>query len=326
MKRLSILIAALSAAAIAAGTASAQDYPSRTITLIVPQTAGGTTDTLARIFAPAMAKELGQEIVVENRPGAGNTIGIQLVAEAEPDGYTLGVGSASSLSLAPLTQPDLGYDPLADLEAVFNFADVANALLVNAELGPKTMQELVALASERPGELNYASGGIGTTSHFATAMFVSYAGIAEKTVHIPYEGGGKASVGLAAGESHFISGPYGGNMGGLIDAGKLTPLAVSGKKRVSAFPDVPTFAEAGMPEYSAVGWFGIVAPAGTPKEIIARLNAAGNAAAKSPEVFEVLAAQGIEPVANTAEEFAEQIRIDVESSKKLVDEGVVKLE
>jgi tripartite-type tricarboxylate transporter receptor subunit TctC len=325
MKPLSMPIAAF-LVALVARAASAQDYPTRTIILIVPQTPGGTTDTLARIFAPAMSKELGQEIVVENRPGAGNTVGIQLVADAEPDGYTLGVGSQSSLPLAPLTKSDLAYDPIKDFEAVFNFADVANALLVNAELGPKTMQELVVLANERPGELNYASGGIGTTSHFATAMFVGHAGIADKTVHIPYEGGGNASAGLASGESHFIVGPYGGNLGALIEAGKLIPLAVSGKKRVSSLPDVPTFAEVGMPEYSAVGWYGIIVRAGTPKDIIAKLNAAGNAAAKSPEVVKALAAQGIEPVGNSPEEFAEQIRIDVESSKKLVDDGVVKLE
>ena len=323
MRKLAIVLPML---ALAVGSASAQDYPNRAITLIVPQTAGGNTDTLARIFAPAMSKLLGQEIVVENRPGAGNIVGTQIVAESAPDGYTLGMGSNSSLTLAPLTKPDLAYDPIKGFDAVYNMANVSNGLVVNAELGPKTMADLIGLAKEKPGELNFSSGGTGTTSHFAGAMFVSFAGIADKTAHIPYQGGAEASVAAASGEVQFYCGPMGGNMSGVIDAGKVIPLAVSGAKRVATLPDVPTFAEAGMPEYTAVGFFGIIAPAGTPKEIIAKLNEAGNAAAKTPEVVKALAEQGIEPIENTPEEFAAQIKGDLESYGKLVKDGTVKLE
>jgi tripartite-type tricarboxylate transporter receptor subunit TctC len=312
--------------ALGASSAMAQDYPTQTITLVVPQTAGGTTDTLARIFAPAMSKELGQEIIIENRPGAGNTIGMAAVAEAKPDGYFLGVGSQSSLAIAPLTQKDLSYDPIKNFDPVYNFADVAMGLIAGKDLGVTSVEELAALAKKKPGELNYSSGGTGTTSHFAGAMFVSYAGIAGDTVHIPYQGGSQASVAVASGETQFYVGPLAGNMMGVIDADKAVPLAVSGKTRVEKLPDVPTFPEAGVADYKMVGWFGIVAPAGTPKEIIDKLNAAGNAAAKTQEVIDALAAQGIEPVQNTPAEFAEEINGDISAFAKLVADGVVVLE
>jgi tripartite-type tricarboxylate transporter receptor subunit TctC len=321
-KKLALMVPLL---ALAAGNASAQDYPTRPITFVVPQTAGGNTDTLTRIFAPAMAKILGQEIIVENRPGAGAVIGTQYVADSKPDGYTLCTGS-NSYTLAPLTQPDIKYDPIKSFEAVYNMANVPNALVVNAGLGPKTMKELIDLANAKPGELNFSSAGTGTTSHFAGAMFVGFAGIADKTTHIPYQGGAQASVAAASGEVQFYVGPLGGNMAGVIDAKKVIPLAVSGPKRVASLPDVPTFAEAGLPEYTAVGFFGLIAPAGTPKEIIAKLNAAGNEAAKTPEVAKALGQQGIEAAQNTPEEFAAQIKEDLESGQKLVKDGVVKLQ
>jgi tripartite-type tricarboxylate transporter receptor subunit TctC len=322
------LLGFLSAFAFVASAAMAQDdYPNRTITLIVPQTPGGATDTVSRILAKAMSEKLGQEIVVENRPGAGNTIGTQLVLESEPDGYTLGVGSQSSLPIAPLTRPDLPYDPIEDVVAVYNFANIPNALLSCKELGFETMDDLIAYAKENPGKLNYASGGVGTTSHFATAMFNAYAGIADKVVHIPYQGGGQAAGGLASCESHYIVGPFASSaMYGQIEAGKLTPLAVSGSKRIDKLGDTPTFAEAGMPEYNNVGWYGMIAPKGTPPEIVAKLNAAGNAAAQMSEVVEAFNNMGIDPVTVTPEDFAAQIKGDVENFKKLVDDGAVVIE
>jgi tripartite-type tricarboxylate transporter receptor subunit TctC len=315
----------VSAAALLSGAAVAQDYPTRTITFIVPQAPGGNTDTLARIFAPAMAKILGKEIVVENRPGAGHAIGLQIVKESAPDGYTLGLGAQSGLTLAPLTKSDLAYDPIADFAPIYNFANTPNALVVNAELGPKTIAELVALAKEKPGELNYSSAGVGTASHLAGALFVALAGIADKVAHIPYQGGSEASVAASAGEVQFYAGPTGGSLTGLIDAGKLVALAVSGGKRLESMPDVPTFAEAGLPDYTAVGYFGLVAPAGTPQEIIDKLNAAGNEASRSPEVVAALKAQGIDPIENTPEEFAATIKADIENATKLVKDGSIVL-
>lgn len=317
---------ALASFALITGSAAAQDYPTHEIRLIVPQTPGGTTDTLARILAAAMSKELGQEIIVENVPGAGNTIGMAAVAAAEPDGYTLGVGSQSSLSIAPLRGMDLKYDAIESFIPVYNFGDVPNALLINAEVGPKTLDELVAYANEHPGELNYASGGVGSTSHFATAMFNAYAGIADKVVHVPYQGGGRVGGGLASGESHYYVGPFSSTaVWGQVQAGTILPLAVAGTERVSSMPDTPTFAEAGMPEYDNIGWFGMVAPAGTPPEVVAKLNAAGNAAAKSQEVIDTLTNMGISPVQITPEAFAAVIAANLKSFKKLVDDGDVKI-
>lgn len=324
MKKAGLVALAFSAAAIISGPASAQDFPAHEITLIVPQTPGGTTDTLTRILANAMSKELGQEIVVENRPGAGNTIGMTAVAESEPDGYTLGVGSQSSLSIAPLRGMDLKYDAIESFDPVYNFGDVPNALLVYTDLGIDTMQGLIDYINEHPGELNYGSGGVGSTSHFATAQFNSYAGISDKVVHVPYQGGGKLAGGIAAGEVHYFVGPFSSTaVWGQVQAGKITPLAVAGNERVSAMPDTPTFAEAGLPEYDNIGWYGMVAPAGTPPEVIAKLNAAGNAAAKTAEVQDALGNMGISPVQITPEDFAAQIKKNLEIFTKLVEDGAV---
>ncbi len=324
MKR--IIGIALTALLFGAGAAAAQDYPARNLTWIVPQNPGGAIDTLARIFATAMGKELGQDIIVENRPGAGTTIGMQAVADAPPDGYLLVVAPQSSLAIAPLTVPSAGYDPVADFAPVYSFANVSIGLVASAKLGVTTLKELVDYAKAHPGELNYASGGLGTGSHFAAAAFASYAGIAQGTVHIPYEGGGQATVAVAAGESQFYLGPIAGSMLGLIESKQIIPLAVTGDARMSALPDVPTFAEAGLPEYNQLSWYGLLAPAGTPPDIVAKLNAAGNAAAKTPEVIKALAAQGIDPTENTPEEFAKQIEGDVAIFRKLVDDKVVVLE
>jgi len=321
MKRTAAFV--LSALVLAAIPAQAQDYPSRAITFIVPQNPGGTTDTLGRIFAAVMGKELGQEIVVENRTGAGSTVGMQIVADSEPDGYTIGVSSQSALTISPLVVPDVKYDPIKDFTPIYNFASVPIGLVVNADLGPKTIKELIDYAKAHPGELNYSSAGAGTGSHFAGAMFVALAGIAKETVHIPYQGGGEASTATAAGEVQFYVGPIAGNLMGVIDSKKVIALAVSGDERVPTLPDVPTFAEAGLPEYTTVSWYGLVAPAGTPKEIVDKLNAAANAAAKSPEAVKALAAEGVEPNENTPDEFAAQIAKDVEVAKKVVDEGAV---
>jgi tripartite-type tricarboxylate transporter receptor subunit TctC len=318
-------IIVISALLAAAAPAAAQTYPDHTVTFVVPQAPGGTTDTIGRIFAPAMEKILGQPIIVENRAGAGSTTGIEHVAKSAPDGYTLGVAAQASMTTSPLTIPNVGFDPLKDFAPVYNFAAVPVAVIVNAELGPKTLKELIDYAKAHPGELNYSSAGSGTGSHFFGASFVGIAGIASETVHIPYQGGGQAATAVAAGESQFYVGPLAGNMLGVIDGGKVIALAVSGDKRVPALPDVPTFAEAGLPEYTTVSWYGLVAPAGTPKEAIDKLNAAANAAAKTPEAMKALEAEGVAPAENTPEQFAAQIAKDVETAKKLVGEGAVVL-
>jgi tripartite-type tricarboxylate transporter receptor subunit TctC len=315
----------ITASLLLPGAAVAQGYPDHPVTLIVPTGPGGTTDTLARIYGPAMSKVLGQEVVIENKPGAGNAIGTQLVAEAKPDGYTLGIGANSGLSISPVTTKDIAYDP-TEFVPIHYLANVVNILVVNAELGPKTMKDLIALANEKPGELSYSSGGTGTTSHFAGALFPSYAGLSDKTQHVPYEGGSNAAVACAAGEVQFYVGPLASNLLGLIDSGKIIPLAVSGDKRVPILPDVSTFTEAGMPEYTAVAYYGIVGPKGTPDEVVRKVDAAAAEAAKVPEVAKALAEQGIAPFSGTPEDLGKQITKDLEGNRKLLEDSVVKLE
>lgn len=321
-----LLIAGLVAAAAVTAPAMAQDYPDRTITFVVPQAPGGTTDTIARIFAPAMEKILGQPIVVENRAGAGSTTGIEYVSKAKPDGYTLGVAAQASMTTSPLTIPNVGFDPLKDFAPVYNFASVPVALIVNVELGPKTLKELVDYAKANPGKLNYSSAGSGTGSHFFGASFGGIAGIDKDVVHIPYQGGGQAATAVAAGESQFYVGPLGGNMIGVIDAGKVIALAVSGDKRVQKLPDVQTFTEAGLPEYSMISWYGLIAPAGTPDEIVDKLNKVANEAAKTPEAATALEGQGVAAAENSPADFKAQIEKDYAAAKKIVDAGLFKVD
>ena len=326
---LKIFSAASMVAALALSGPASAEYPEREITLIVPQTPGGTTDTLSRILAEAIGKELGQEIVVENRPGAGNTIGMGIVAGAEPDGYTLGVGSQSSLSIAPLRGMELKYDAIESFIPVYNFGDVPNALLVNAEFGPKTLQELVDYVNAHPGEVNYGSGGVGSTSHFATAMFNSYAGIGgDKTVHVPYQGGGKLAGGIAANEVQYFVGPFSstavlGTSPGWQDhpargcrrRTRFIHARHTDLRRSWVCPN--TIISAGT------AWF---APAGTPADIIAKLNAAGNAAGRADSVKEALGNMGISPVQITPEEYAAKVKANLESFTKLVEDGAVVFE
>jgi tripartite-type tricarboxylate transporter receptor subunit TctC len=272
-----------------------------------------------------MSKILGQDIVIDNKPGAGNAIGTQLIADAKPDGYTLGIGANSGLSISPVTSKDIKYDP-TEFVPIHYLANVVNILVVNADLGPKTMKDLIALVNQKPGELNYSSGGTGTTSHFAGALFTSYAGVADKAQHVPYEGGSNAAVACASGEVQFYVGPLASNLLGLIDAGKIIPLAVSGDKRVSILPDVPTFAEAGMPEYTAVAYFGIVGPKGTPEDVVKKIDDAATEAAKVPAVAKALSEQGIDTFSGTPEQLGEQIAKDLKANRKLLADGVVKLE
>jgi tripartite-type tricarboxylate transporter receptor subunit TctC len=306
--------------------AAAQDYPDHTVTFVVPQAPGGTTDTIGRIFAPAMEKILGQPIIVENRAGAGSTTGIEYVAKSKPDGYTLGVAAQASMTTSPLTIPNVGFDPLKDFAPVYNFASVPVAVIVNAELGPKTLKELVDYAKAHSGELNYSSAGSGTGSHFFGASFTGIAGIDKDVVHIPYQGGGQAATAVAAGEAQFYVGPLAGNMLGVIDGGKVMALAVSGSKRNAKLPDVPTFAEAGLPDYSFISWYGLVAPAGTPAEIVDKLNKAAIEASKTPEVQTAMEAQGVEANESTPAEFAAQIQNDYMAAKKIVDAGLFKVD
>jgi len=296
--------------------ATAQKYPDRPIRLVSPNPVGGANDTIARIIAARMSELLGATIVIENRGGAGGKIGADLVAHAPPDGYTLLAGSVSTHSFAPAMAVKLSYDPIKDFAPISLFALVPNVLVVNPKLPARSVKELIALAKAKPKTLNYASGGVGSTSHFAVAMFVAAAGIGDETVHVPYRGGAPALTATIADETQFYCGPIAG-MVPYIKSGTLIPLAISGDTRSPSLPDVPTMREAGLPEYKSVGWFGLLAPGGTDSAIVNRLNQAVVEAGKDPKVIQALHTQGIVPKNDTPAEFTAFIQEQLDLHRKL---------
>jgi tripartite-type tricarboxylate transporter receptor subunit TctC len=301
-----------------------QTYPDRPIRLISPNPAGGANDTIVRIIAAKMTGILGTSFIIDNRGGAGGKIGAEAVARAAPDGYTLLAGSVSTHSFAPVVTPKLGYDPIKDFEPISLLALVQNVLVVSPSLPVANVAELIALAKAQPGKLNYASGGPGSTSHFAVAMFVALAGIQNETVHVPYKGGAPAVTATMANETQFYFGPMAG-MVPYVEAGSVKALAVSGDARSASLPNVPTMTEAGQPRYKAVGWFGLMAPAGTPASIVAKLSTAVAEAARSSEVMTGLRVQGIEPASSRPQEFAAFVREQLELHRKLVEDVDLKL-
>jgi tripartite-type tricarboxylate transporter receptor subunit TctC len=304
--------------------ALAQSYPDRPIRVISPNPAGGSNDTIVRIVAAKMSAILDTPIVVDNRGGAGGKIGAEAAAHAPPDGYTLLAGSVSTHSFAPVVSAKLSYDPIKDFEPISLIALVQNLLVVNPKVPATTVQELIALAKSQPGKLNYASGGPGSTSHFAVAMFIALAGIQNDTVHVPFRGGGPAMTATIAGDTQFFFSPIAG-MVPFVEAGSARPLAVSGEARSPALPQVPTIGEAGMPRYKAVGWFGLMAPAGTPAAIVAKLSDVVAAACKSPDVITALRAQGIEPTSSRPQEFAAFVRDQLDLHRQLVKDVDLKI-
>jgi tripartite-type tricarboxylate transporter receptor subunit TctC len=304
--------------------AAAQSYPDRPIRVISPNPAGGSNDTIVRIVAAKMSAILDTPIIVDNRGGAGGKIGAEAAAHAAPDGYTLLAGSVSTHSFAPVVTAKLNYDPIKDFEPISLIALVQNLLVVNPKLPATTVKELVALAKSQPGKLNYASGGPGSTSHFAVAMFIALAGIQNDTVHVPFRGGGPAMTATIAGDTQFFFSPIAG-MVPFVEAGSVRPLAVSGDTRSPALPQVPTTSEAGMPRYKAVGWFGLMAPAGTPAGIVAKLSDVVAAACKSPDVVTALRAQGIEPTSSRPQQFAAFVRDQLELHRQLVKDVDLKI-
>lgn len=286
-----------------ATTAPAQDFPSRPVRMISPNPPSGANDTIGRIIAAKLGEVLGQQVVVDNRGGAGGTLGAEIAAQANPDGYTLLAGSVSTHSFSPALKTKLNYDPVGDFAPISLFAISQNLLVANPSLRVATVKELVALAKAKPRALNYASGGTGSTSHYAIALFVHRAGIANETVHIPYKGGGPSVAATMSGETQFYFGPM-ASMTAQVQAGKLKALAVGGLKRSPALPEIPTVAEAGIPTYQSFGWFGLLAPAKTPKAVIARLNAATASTVAAPDVAQKFLQLGVDPVSNAPEEFA----------------------
>jgi tripartite-type tricarboxylate transporter receptor subunit TctC len=307
MPRWSTSLAAAVAALAACATlvpAAAQDYPNRPITLVVPYAAGGGNDVMARIVGEKMSKTLGQQVVIENRPGAGGAVATRAVAKAAPDGYTLVIGGTGSLAVNPSLYANAGYDPRKDFAPVGLIGTSAMILLVHPSVPAKSVAELIALAKKDAGKLNYASAGVGSGIHLAAELFATMAGV--KLTHIPYKGTGPALADLVGGHVsiYFSSLP---SAIGIAKEGKVRALAVTGPKRSDIFPDLPTVAEAALPGFEAVLRYGIVAPAGTPRPVVDKLNAALRAALSDPDTKARMARDGTEPVPSTPEQYAADI-------------------
>ncbi|HZQ12669.1 MAG TPA: tripartite tricarboxylate transporter substrate binding protein [Pseudolabrys sp.] len=293
-------LAAAALALLFATAVSAETYPSRPIKIIVPTPAGGPVDVMARLLASALPGALGQNVVVENKPGAGNTIGSKLAASADPDGYTLMVSAASGLIMSPMIIKNAGYDATS-FAPVALVAETPQVLVVNPQLPFKTVAELVAYAKANPGKLNYSTGGIGTLPHLNAELFKRESGA--NIVHVPYKGGGPSLTGVVAGDVQMTFDTLATSLQ-LIHAGKLRALAVVGPRRAAELPDVPAMPEIGYPALTSGAWTALLAPKDTPPEIVARLNAAVNAALKSQAMENALAKLGAEPRGGTPQQLA----------------------
>ncbi len=299
-----------------ATAAMADDYPSRPIRLIIPFPPGGSNDVVGRLVAKELSEKIGQQVFVDNRGGAGGMVGTEALSKAVPDGYTLGIVSiahAVNPALHPIT-----YDPIKSFEPVSILATGSNVLVVNPELPVKSVKELVALAKAKPGELNYASAGIGSFQHLGGELFKLKAGV--NIVHVPYKGGGPAMQDVLAGHVKIMfssliqTTPF-------IKSGQLRPLGTGGTKRSPVLPDVPTIAEAGVPDYTATNWWGIVAPAGTPKPVIDKLYAKVQEALKAPSLQEAFAREGASTVTMTSAEFQDFMKAEIAKWAAVVKEG-----
>ncbi len=317
-RALSLVVATLvfvAADASAQGAkAPAGAYPTKPIRLIVPLTAGGPTDILARLIAQPLSVSLGQQVVIDNRPGAGGNIGAEMAARAPADGYTLFMGTSGPLSINVTLYSKLAFDPLRDFAPVILAASAPFVIVANPSLPANNVKELIALAKAKPGQLNYGSVP-GSASHLATELFKSMAGV--EIVHVPYKGAAPATTDTIAGQIQLSFASTPGSMP-QVKAGKLKALAVTSPKRIAALPDVPTVAEAGLAGYAASVWYGIVAPARTPREVIVKLNTEIAKILSDRAQRERIAASDFEPTASTPEEFREFIQRETVKWAKVI--------
>jgi tripartite-type tricarboxylate transporter receptor subunit TctC len=300
-----------------AGAAAPQAgaWPARPIRVLLPNSPGSATDILGRIAFQRMAEVLGQPLLVDNRPGAGGTTGVEIGMRAQPDGYTVTTVTLAVLAVAPHTFKSVGYDVFRDIQPVSVFAIAQTGVCVNAQLPVQSVRELVELARARQGRLLMASAGIGSTSHMGGLLFTSLAKI--EATHVPYKGGGPSMAAVAQGEADLTVGPIVAAMAH-VKAGRMRCLATGGERRSALYPDLPTLAEAGVPGFRFSGWNGIVVPAGTPRAIVDRLHGALSSVLKRDDVRQLFAAQGEEPAWNTPEAFSRLIRDDFDAMGKLV--------
>jgi len=325
MQRRKLFLAA-AAAALAAGVAApvqAQEYPTKPIRLIVPFPPGGTTDIVGRLVADKLGAELGQPIVVENRAGAGGSIGSGAIASAAPDGYTLGIATVSTHGINPAIYTNLSFDAIKDFQPITNLAAVPNVMSAHPSVPAEDMASFIALAKQDPGKITYASAGNGSVSHMMGELFKMASGT--DLLHVPYRGVGPALNDTLAGQVNVLFDNLPSSLPH-IQAGKLRALAVAAPERVAALPDVPTFAEVGLAEVNDSSWFGLVAPAGIPEAVLSKVHKAAVTVLADPVVKERLAQLGAAPVGNSPEEYAKQIADTIARNAAIAKQANIKVD
>lgn len=304
-----------------AGNTQAQGYPSKPLRMVVPFAPGGPNDILGRLIGQKLTEAWGQAVIVENRGGAGGTVGMEATSRLPGDGYSMAMGGSSNLAVAPSLYAKLPYDPLKDFTPIINVAIVPYALAVNPTVPAKNVKELIAVASRKAGYLSYGSSGMGSMSSLAAEMLKSMS--RTDIVHVPYKGTAPALTDVVSGQIDLMLAdlaviqPH-------ASTGRLRVIGVTSSKRSAAARDVPTIAESGLPGYELSPWFGVVAPAGVPKEVVTRLNAAIGTSLKSPDVLQRLGTLGYEPLGGTPEQFAATIRTDIAKYAKIVKAAGIK--
>jgi len=316
-----LVLAGLAAAALAQGAAA--DYPRQPVRMVVTFPPGGSADAVVRMIVPRLSEKLGQQVIVDNRPGAGGNIGLTLVARAPADGYTLGVGAAGALSANSSLYAQMPFDPLKDLKPVSGLAAIPFVLVGSPTLQARTLKDLLALAKAQPGKLSIAHGGNGTAMHLSAALLAQMADV--DVVQVPYKGSGPAALDVLAGNVPLavVDLPAALQQ---IRAGKLVAYAVTSPQRLPQLADVPTVAEAGLPGYESIGWFGVVAPAGTPQAIVQRLNGEINDALNDEKIKARMRDLGVEPMPGKVEVFDAYIRSETTKWAKVIRQANIKLD
>lgn len=300
-----------------------QNYPNKPIRFLMPHPAGAGMDFVSRTVANKLTQSWGQQVIVDSRPGAGGVIGLQIAAKASPDGYTLVPTSIGPLTVNPSLYKNLPYDTLRDFDPVTTLISALNILVVNPSVPAKSVKELISLAKAKPGGLKYASSANGNTDHLAGELFKTLASI--DMIHVPYKGGGSAAIAILNGEVDAIFAVY-QNIAPLIKAGKLRVLAVAVSERWPTLPEVPTVAEMGVPGFEVVNWYGLVAPARTPKQIISKINKEVVRALQMPDVIDVLAQNGMVPLPSTPEQFGTFLRSEIKKWAKVVKDSNIRVD
>lgn len=311
------------AAIFAHGAAGAQAYPQKPVHLVVGVPPGGTTDVVARLVGQKLAEQMGQQVVIDNRGGAGGNIGAELVAKSAPDGYTLFLATIGTMAINPSLYSKMPFDTLRDFAAISQLTSMPQLLVVHPSVPVKSVKELIAYAKSRPGQLTFASGGTGTAIHLAGELFKTMAGV--DMVHVAYKGSSPAMTDLIGGQVSLMFDqiltalPH-------VQSGRLRGLAVTTEKRSPAAPQIPTIAEAGLPGYAVTTWHGLLAPAGTPRDIVNRLSSEAAKALQNPDVRNKFASQGVDPISSTPEQFAAMMKSELEKWRKVIAASGTKID